>query len=72
MAREFEPTPAQLERLERLQRTFDVDAAKMYWGMPVESLLVLGLSKATGKVAWVEIVEPEPTVRIAWDTGEPR
>lgn len=72
MAREFEPTPAQLERLAQLRETFDVEKSKLYREIPAESLLVLGMSKSTGKVAWVEILEPEPTCLYAWDTGEPR
>lgn len=66
------PNEAQLARIQELRERYDVETSTIHFHVQAGSELVIGRSRATGKVALVEIIEPEPTFRWVWDTGEPR
>lgn len=63
-------TEAQIGRVKALEEKFRLESFTMYHDIPKGSEVVLGFSKRSDKVAWVEIVEPDPTLRYCYDTGE--
>jgi hypothetical protein len=60
------PTRAQSEALDNRTRR-EGETAQVY-KPPPDSLIVF-VSTPSGELRWVEVLEPEPTCLLAWDTG---
>jgi hypothetical protein len=65
-------TPEQAKFIEEHRQGMTINSFTLWHGVPPGSTVIIGRGLKSGRVFWVEVLEPKPTGLHGYDTGDER